>query len=376
MNAKEILKEASCRLILRDCFWASLVLQMPHREDRTAPTAWTDGEVIGYNPDYVSALYRADPDYVVSLEAHEVGHLMMMHHVRKPPGANHEKWNRACDYALHCVLSEVGFKIHPNWLYSPLYNGMSAEEIYPRLPEVKSFPGPPCGPGEVRGAVGTGGEKTSRNQKRRAEMDWNVKVGCAAMAAQKQGWQAGILKKYLPDISPSKTDWRTLLASFLKDCLPGATTWSRPCDRYIYRGLYLPSVSNVRTGRFVILMDSSGSVGDDDMQMFASEVHAIAAVHNAEIIVVWADAEVHGSQRFQPYEAVKLIRMGCGGTDYRPGFTWVEDQRISPSGLIYLTDGWCNSFPEFEPGYPVLWVIAGGTPNNEFSPPWGKVVMI
>ncbi len=92
----------------------------------------------------------------------------------------------------------------------------------------------------------------------------------------------------------------------------------------------------------------------------------------ASFTVLYIDAAVAGVQEITPDEPLRLEAKGGGGTDYRPGFEWIEMEGREPKAVIYLTDGYCDSFPE-EPGFQVLWVLTGR--NEEFSPPFGETVV-
>jgi predicted metal-dependent peptidase len=52
---------------------------------------------------------------------------------------------------------------------------------------------------------------------------------------------------------------------------------------------------------------------------------------------------------------------GGGGTDFRPVFDWLEQERISPDLLVYFTDAE-GRFPQCEPPYPVIWLVKGKAP--------------
>jgi len=105
----------------------------------------------------------------------------------------------------------------------------------------------------------------------------------------------------------------------------------------------------------VIAVDTSGSIGTEELEQFAGEITAISDEAQPEIIhVVYCDAAVQSSQQFEPSEPITLEPKGGGGTDFRPVFEWVELHGLRPACLIYLTDLCCSSYPQ-EPDYPVLW---------------------
>ena len=65
---------------------------------------------------------------------------------------------------------------------------------------------------------------------------------------------------------------------------------------------------------------------------------------------------------------------GGGGTDFRPGFEYMEKHGIETDLIIYFTDGYCNSFPDNEPDAIVIWAIYNGV--KDFKPPFGDVLHI
>lgn len=61
---------------------------------------------------------------------------------------------------------------------------------------------------------------------------------------------------------------------------------------------------------------------------------------------------------------------GGGGTDFKPIFAWLEQQGKSPDMLLYFTDAE-GPFPEFEPHFPVIWLVKGKAPV-----PWGQRIQL
>jgi predicted metal-dependent peptidase len=108
-------------------------------------------------------------------------------------------------------------------------------------------------------------------------------------------------------------------------------------------------------GIIVIGVDTSGSIGQEELEQFAGEITAISDEAQPEAIhVVYCDAAVQSTQEFAPSEPIRLEPKGGGGTNFCPVFEWVANNGIAPACLIYLTDLCCHSYPEV-PEYPVLW---------------------
>ena len=78
INARKI-------LILDYPFWGSLALRLGLQESNFPFTGWTDGKVVGYNPERVEPLTLLE---TVGWFAHEVAHCVFQHPFRRN-GRNH-----------------------------------------------------------------------------------------------------------------------------------------------------------------------------------------------------------------------------------------------------------------------------------------------
>ncbi len=83
------------------------------------------------------------------------------------------------------------------------------------------------------------------------------------------------------------------------------------------------------------------------------------------------DTNVAATETVNIYD-FQLHARGGGGTDFKPGFEYIEEEAIMPSCAIYFTDGWCSSFSE-EPDFPTMWIL---TDKANFKPPFGEVINV
>ncbi|MCK4694703.1 MAG: hypothetical protein KAT74_03020, partial [Candidatus Cloacimonetes bacterium] len=84
---------------------------------------------------------------------------------------------------------------------------------------------------------------------------------------------------------------------------------------------------------------------------------------------IYVDSKVANVETIDIYD-FQLHAKGGGGTDFKPGFEYIEKEAIMPSCTIYFTDGYCDSFPD-SPDYSVLWILTG---KAGFTPPFGEVI--
>jgi predicted metal-dependent peptidase len=423
-NSEQKLTKARTQLLLNQPFFGTLCVRLKPVPG-PVPTMATNGRVIVYNPEFVKGLTAAELEAVV---AHETLHCALGHHCRRGE-RDPELWNEAADLAINPILVANKFTLPTGALLDPAFENLSAEEIYARRLRASSganapassssrsddgaggngardktpqsqaacgAPSPndskqgtptseiptgasaggvpeprPGGFGEVLDATDNEGNPASPAEKNRQQQEWSIAAEQAIRSAKSCGHEAANLERPLRESRESRQDWRAILREFVAAVAPSDYRWSPPNRRYIASGLYLPSIERRGVGPVVIAVDTSGSIGTDELEQFAGEISAIAEEAQPEAIhVVYCDAMVQSSREFRPSEPIRLAPKGGGGTDFRPVFTWLEQNELNPVCLIYLTDLCCDSFPE-PPDYPVLWAT-----NSRRTAPFGETVRI
>lgn len=372
-NATDLMTKAKVQLILQHPFYAMQALKMDFRASDAIKTAATDGQNVLYNPAYIETL---SVEEIKGLIAHEVMHVASLHHTRRN-GRDMRKWNEATDYALNPLIIKSGLQLPPGGLINDAFEGKSAEEIYSLLPPPQDDQ-PGDGQGEGTPDPGKSGavqDSQAKTEAERQQIEAQVKqqVAQAAMIAKQQGNLPAHLARLIDDILAPAVNWREVLARFLDQIERNDYTWTKPNSRYLHAGLYMPSLESKAVGKFVLIVDTSGSVDGELLNQFAAEVSEIAEAWNVGFTILHVDTKVNSVQEFEPGDTINP--QGGGGTDFRPGFTWIEENEAEPAAVIYFTDGECNSYPKQAPEYPVLWAVYGHMART-FSAPFGETVPI
>jgi predicted metal-dependent peptidase len=395
------LTKARVQLLFQQPFFATLCLRLT-LIPAAVPTMATNGKVIYYNPAFVEALTQEELQGVL---AHEVLHCALAHHCRR--GARRPRlWNVAADYAINPLVLQNGLSLPAGALINQEFYGISAEEIYARLIEESSGGGQsqtqeqssaggessqlpsqsqggacggddlnvprPGGFGEVLDASDEAGNPASGAETTRQANEWAIAAEQAMRTANSCGHEPAGIERPLKEVRESRQDWRAILRDFIAATVACDYSWSPPNRRYVASGLYLPSVRREGVGTIVIGVDTSGSIGEEELNQFAGEISAISDQAQPELIyVVYCDAAVSSTQEFGPCEPITLQPQGGGGTDFRPVFEWVEKNEVEPVCLLYLTDLCCRDYPVCPPAYPVLWVT-----DSRRRAPFGETVKI
>ncbi len=368
METIKKLTKARAGLVLSSPFFAAIALQLKLLRDNSCPTAYTDSVILGYNPEFVDKLSNAEIKGVI---CHEVLHIAMLHPFRRN-NRDPLRWNVACDYAINLIVKEAGFTLPAGALLEDRYKGMEAESIYNQLPKQLQLPSKTVMIGVVKDYIPDKNDPNNPTSQQQ-QQQWKITLTGAAAIAKAQGKLPAGLDRMIQEILQPKLPWREILSRFITENAKNDYTWTQPNKRYLYSGLYLPALNVPTLGTIAVIIDTSGSISQKELDTFASELQSILSIYpGTEIKVIYVDTKVAATETIDIYD-FKLHARGGGGTDFKPGFTYIEKEQIMPACAIYFTDGWCSSFPEEAPEYPTLWV---STDRTNFKPPFGEVIHI
>jgi predicted metal-dependent peptidase len=181
----------------------------------------------------------------------------------------------------------------------------------------------------------------------------------------------GELGRMIGHLLQPRIPWRMLLAKYMTATAREDYNWARPSRRE--GDAILPSLRSSEL-RVVVGLDTSGSISDEEMRQFISEIDAIKGQAHAHITLLACDAALaaDGPWIVEPWEQLRLPRAFTGGgdTDFRPVFEWVEQHHARCDLLIYFTDAQ-GAFPNHEPALPVIWLVKG-----KAEIPWGQRIQL
>lgn len=372
-EAAKFLAATRSRLILgrdaKSVFFAVLALRLKLIADWQCETMETDGVTLQYNPAFVCGL---SPDERLGVLVHEVMHNALAHPhrrgVREP-----SRWNLACDLAVNPLLIEAGFMLPAGRLmpgeghYSHLDRGSSAEDYYSQLEQQQPAESSSPDPG------GCGGVRDPKPQDGQNECDCAQAVVQAREASRTRGELPGGLARLVDEVVHPPTDWRTLLREFLNSHAHNDFSWLRPNRRFLPQGLYLPGLYSEELGEVVIAVDTSGSVNEQQLAVFAQEIEDILEAFQCGVTILYHDTVLQGEHRWHSSDGpLKLDPVGGGGTSHEWICEWLLANDSQPSCIVCLTD-LETQFPSQQPDVPVLWAVIG---DSSKQPPFGQRVRI
>ncbi len=210
------------------------------------------------------------------------------------------------------------------------------------------------------------------------EQAWDEAMHQALNIARAEGKVPGRVEETVKCAHASMLDWRTLLRRYMTDAAKSDYSWSLPNRRFIDSGLYLPSIHSEGMETIAVIVDTSGSLPTATLAEFWAELREVAAeIQPESVVVLQVDAAVQHAAEYAPDDLPDEIALkGRGGTDFRPGFEWLDEQGIRPAVCLYFTDMECSSYPDAEPGFDVVWVNWSDPPEDWNREPWGERIDI
>lgn len=387
------LAAARTRLILDKPFLGALALRLPMiaADPEWCQTINTDARNFYYNPDYIDALSMEQAQFVL---ANQALHCALLHFARRGH-RNRFRWNIACDHAINPLLVRDGLMAPPGTVVLECFEGMTAEEIYPSIAENNSdepkeepkHDGDGSGEkkeesdrGQQPDTDGEGGDAAkgapqpaplSASEQESLAAQWQQRLAGAAQQAQQAGKLGGILGRMVGELMQPKLPWRLLLARYMTQYARDDYSYMRPSRRE--GEMIMPSLRSA-AANILVMLDTSGSVSEQEIKEFMSEIDAIKGQMRARILLHACDTElaVDGPWLFEPWDEFRFPKtiQGGGGTDFKPVFEWVAVQGREPDLLLYFTDA-LGEFPKIEPGFPVIWLVKGKAPV-----PWGQRIQL
>jgi predicted metal-dependent peptidase len=378
-SPKEMIDFALTRMMIKQPFFGTLACKLKFVESTEIPTFSTDGVSVKYNPVFVKLL---SPRHLATALAEAVMYCVL-HHPTRRQNRETGKYGAACRHEVDEYLLKDNAedmkksKINPwDWpeLTPPLYDeslkGLVAEQIYNRIPD----------PDEDE-------EGTSKNlcevedspleeptDIQEQEAKWDIAVEQAATILKARGELPEHLEQFIKKTKP-KLPWTHHLKPFVRQFAKEDYSFSRPHLGMLIASegeIILPSLWSEGLGSIVVVVDSSGSIACDQALLgeFCAEIESIhRECSPKELHFMDCDAAVHAHRVYGPQDQLDLTTHGGGGTDFRPVFKRVAEQRIEPVCLLYFTDMW-GVFPDVPPPYPVLWISYSDT----LTAPFGSVI--
>jgi predicted metal-dependent peptidase len=410
MDLEQRLNDVAARMVLAEPFLASIFVKLP-RKVVDWGTAATNGEVFYFCDSFCSDLNDSE---LMFIALHETAHVALQHSWRRGD-REPSIYNTACDAVINPEIKRLprNYQMPEGGVLFPwVTQEMSAEDVYSILrkqaSEQPDYPQSGSGQGNEGEQSGQGGASRRKSPAQQgddadggkspeeqaantggggwdgqgdlmdstspeAQADIEATIIANARMFKAAGSSSAFADRVIDGANTPQVSWPELLRQVMTSTSKDDYSWRRGNRRYTHQGLYLPSLYTDSMGGLVVAVDTSGSVGQDEMNQFAAEINAIFEDCRPDWVeVIYCDTNVKHHERFNEGDIVELHAKGGGGTRFRPVFDYVEEMQERVSAMVFFTDLMGNVHELEEPDYPVLWGLTYGSKEA----PFGETVRI
>jgi len=390
------LKRARIQIQRSNPFFAYLSLYLKFKEskqneipDYAGMGVSADGWLV-YKKEFVDKL--TEPE-LIGVLIHEILHLSFLHLTRR--GKREPSiWNVAADICVNHLVKSNGYHL-PQGAIVPDYDNTcrfmdvtikqcdkkTAEQIYEELEHLEKkmkkryvfgYPSPDGkdngggdgnhspfdihiegkgdsgkndkdkGKNKKEGEGGFGQELTD-DEKREWEEYWKNKANEALVTAKLRGTIPAGIERFVGQLTESKIGWREILQRYVQRAIPYDYTYANPSKKSIATGYYMPTTIKDYID-VVVAVDTSGSIGQEELREFLSEIIGISKAFSSRIkmrllthdVKVWDDLVIQNGN----IAKIKELKVkGGGGTSHKEVLEYVNEKCRSTRLLICFTDG-------------------------------------
>lgn len=366
----------------------------------------TEGDAFIFSPEDLIKAYRDSPAVVRRGYLHMLIHCLYLHLFREERFSK-PLWDIACDVAVEQMIEGAGIKaleVPSNEVRKRCFRMLSDKSYSPqqiyRLLETGGLPGTAE---EIRRAFFFDDHSLWENDsspagRARTRRKWEKILAYTGQnkndRRKRAGTKAGNDEESLEVSRKGCFDYRKFLRRF---AVPREEVeLDGESFDYVFYHYGMEHYGNMplvepleykevhKLEELVIGIDTSGSCSAETVQRFLEETYAILSekenfFRKMKVFLVQCDsmiqdtAVIHSEEEWKAYSSHVKIH-GRGGTDFRPVFAFVEEQKQKKEiqnlkALIYFTDG-DGIYPRMKPDYETAFVFLQESPKMELVPSW------
>jgi predicted metal-dependent peptidase len=228
-------------------------------------------------------------------------------------------------------------------------------------------------------ALGKGGSKEKISTK------WALNVS-SALSGGRVSEEMKKLIKGLIEKGKAKVNWKKELKKFVNQA-SSKMVEVLPNRRFLSSGTVLygskrEGADTIRT--LACCIDTSASISKSQTKVFLEEVWSLTTRYDINrMVIIYCSDSIDGVEILKKGKTPDLSKWATTGGNaggFDPPFKWLQDNKIKPTVLIYLTDSFASYPSTSKYGIDkykdrVFWFICNAT-NNFDKPPFGRYIHV
>ena len=376
------IEKAYKKLLIENPFYGLFLLGLSKVIDKSVETACVRKRGINcelvINPEYWETL---DDIQQLNLIQHEIYHIVFQHMFMTPFFKNHEVLNVAADCEVNSYLQNLD----DTWIVPSMFNAESklGTKVYYDIIMNQTPPPPPQGGGGGNGSNGLPDTKDDHSswdkefkecsdaEKQLIQNQINSQIKTAAEQTMKmRGTIPAEMKAIVDELfkpKPRVFDWKAYFRRMLGSIYDINIKKTRRKESIRFPGA--AGIKHKKKVSILVAVDTSGSVNDEELKDFFSEITYIYKA-GARITILECDAAISANYEYTGKWTGKVH--GRGGTNFQPVIDYYRKNIKDYAALVYFTDGEC-SIPDNVPR-DTIWVITSAGDHKKEYP--GRTLFI
>ena len=346
---------------------------------------------ISYDPQQIEEMQLKSSDIEFAL-AHEAMHILTATLLRLG-NRDIDLWNIASDLEVNYLLKDMGISLPPEVIYVEEFHNeyYYAEKIYEIL--LNEAQGRAKGNKKYRVTEGERslvgylpdeyqGKQLDQHNYPEGEQEL-IQAKCNTQNALSTASQiernlealrgAGTLpasvRRLIDNLLTPKITWKDYVMDVTTQIVRNNYSFRRCNPYYRMQNIYVPTLNSPEV-KIIVIVDTSGSIGNDEMRTFISELVPLIEMYNVTFIS--CDADIYVDDIVEDVGGIEDILKhikGGGGTVFAPAFKWIEDNVMDNCVVILMTDGY-NTDERIEIPFTVekTIVLTTGEEPSGFTP--------
>ena len=376
------IEKAYKKLLIENPFYGLFLLGLSKVIDKSIETACVRKRGINcelvINPEYWET---QDDMQQLNLIQHEIYHIVFQHMFMTPFFKNHEVLNIAADCEVNSYLQNLD----NTWIIPSMFNAEPklGTKTYYDIIMNQTPPPPPQRGGDGNGSNGLPNTKDDHSswgkefqecsdaEKQLIQNQINSQIKTAAEQTIKMRgtipaeMQAIVDELFKP--KPRVFDWKAYFRRMLGSIYDINIKKTRRKESIRFPGA--AGIKHKKKVSILVAVDTSGSVNDEELKDFFSEITYIYKA-GARITILECDAAISANYEYTGKWTGKVHSRG--GTDFQPVIDYYRKNMKDYAALVYFTDGEC-SIPNNVPR-DTIWVITSAGDHNKEYP--GRTLFI
>ena len=376
------IEKAYKKLLIENPFYGLFLLGLSKVIDKSVETACVRKRGINcelvINPEYWET---QDDIQQLNLIQHEVYHIVFQHMFMTPFFKNHEVLNVAADCEVNSYLQNLD----DTWIVPSMFNAepkLGTKVYYDIIMNQTPPPSSQGGGGsnssndlpntkDDHSSWGKEFQECSDAEKQLIQNQINSQIKTAAEQTIKMRgtipaeMQAIVDELFKP--KPRVFDWKAYFRRMLGSIYDINIKKTRRKESIRFPGA--AGIKHKKKVSILVAVDTSGSVNDEELKDFFSEITYIYKA-GARITILECDAAISANYEYTGKWTGKVH--GRGGTDFQPVIDYYRKNMKDYAALVYFTDGICN-IPNNVPR-DTIWVITSAGDHKKEYP--GRTLFI